>query len=140
MAVSSLEMQRRVIQTEVQYRIFHSVLKEMTHRCSKSSAQNEISCYRYNLFQWMFFIPFDNWKSLFFAKVCCYLEIFSATIIAFFEAIALKEVHILSYFHKSLLITLNILCISESCIEIKIKLNFYFHTSLWCLKRFLEGP
>ena len=29
--------------------------------------------------------------------------------------------------------------ISESCIEIKINLNFYFHTSLWCLKRFYEG-
>ena len=29
--------------------------------------------------------------------------------------------------------------ISESCIEIKIKLNFYIHTSLWCLKRFYEG-
>ena len=25
--------------------------------------------------------------------------------------------------------------ISEIFIEIKIKLNFYFHTSLWCLKR-----
>ena len=22
----------------------------------------------------------------------------------------------------------------------KINLNFYFHTSLWCLKRFYEGP
>ena len=30
-------------------------------------------------------------------------------------------------------------CISESCIEMKIKLNFYFHTSLRCLKRFYEG-
>ena len=29
--------------------------------------------------------------------------------------------------------------ISESCIEIKIELSFYFHTSLWCLKRFYEG-
>ena len=29
--------------------------------------------------------------------------------------------------------------ISESCIKIKINLNFYFHTSLWCLKRFYEG-
>ena len=28
--------------------------------------------------------------------------------------------------------------ISESCIEIRIELNFYFHTSLWCLKRFYE--
>ena len=27
--------------------------------------------------------------------------------------------------------------ISESCIEVKIELNFYFRTSLWCLKRFL---
>ena len=24
-------------------------------------------------------------------------------------------------------------------IEINIRLNFYFHTSLWCLKRFYEG-
>ena len=37
------------------------------------------------------------------------------------------------------LLTLKNLFISESCIEIKIELNFYFHTSLWCLKRFYEG-
>ena len=36
------------------------------------------------------------------------------------------------------LIALNPL-ISESCIEIKIELNFYFHTSLWCVKGFYEG-
>ena len=36
-------------------------------------------------------------------------------------------------------LTLNVWCISESCSEIKINLNFYFHTSLWCLKRFYEG-
>ena len=29
--------------------------------------------------------------------------------------------------------------ISESCNEIKIKLNLCFGTSLWCLKRFYEG-
>ena len=28
--------------------------------------------------------------------------------------------------------------ISESCIEIRIELNFHFHTSLRCLKRFYE--
>ena len=33
---------------------------------------------------------------------------------------------------------LNVPNISESCIEIKIKLNVYFHTSLWCIKRFYE--
>ena len=36
-------------------------------------------------------------------------------------------------------LTLKGLFISESCIEIKIDLNFYFQTSLWCLKRFYEG-
>ena len=36
-------------------------------------------------------------------------------------------------------LTLNVPCISESCVEIKINLNFYFHASLWCLKRFYEG-
>ena len=36
-------------------------------------------------------------------------------------------------------LTLKDLFISESCIEIKIELNFYFHTSLWCFKRFYEG-
>ena len=30
-------------------------------------------------------------------------------------------------------------CFSKSCIKIKINLNFYFHTSLWCRKRFHEG-
>ena len=29
--------------------------------------------------------------------------------------------------------------ISESCIQMKINLNFYFDTSLWCLKRLYEG-
>ena len=36
-------------------------------------------------------------------------------------------------------LTLPVPCISESCIEIKIKLNFYFQASSWCLKRFYEG-
>ena len=36
-------------------------------------------------------------------------------------------------------LTLNVPCISESCIEIKIKLNFCFHTSLRWLKNFYEG-
>ena len=36
-------------------------------------------------------------------------------------------------------LTLPVPCISKSCIEIKIKLNLYFRTSLWCLKRFYEG-
>ena len=31
------------------------------------------------------------------------------------------------------------LCILESFIKMKINLNFYFHASLWCLKKFYEG-
>ena len=37
-------------------------------------------------------------------------------------------------------LTLPVLCNSESCIEIKINLNFYFHTLSWCLKRFQRRP
>ena len=36
-------------------------------------------------------------------------------------------------------LTLPVLCISESCSKIKIYLNFCFCTSLWCLKRFYES-
>ena len=36
------------------------------------------------------------------------------------------------------LLTLPARCISESSIKIKLNLNCYFHTSLWCLKRFYE--
>ena len=35
--------------------------------------------------------------------------------------------------------SLPIQCIFKSCIEIKIKLNFYFYTSFWGLKRFYKG-
>ena len=31
------------------------------------------------------------------------------------------------------------LCISESCIKIKVNFNFYFRTSLWCCKWFYVG-
>ena len=45
-------------------------------------------------------------------------------------------------FEYMIYLSLPVPCISESCIKIKIKLNFYFDTSLWCLKRFLpfEAP
>ena len=36
--------------------------------------------------------------------------------------------------------TLNVPRISKTCIEIKIKLNFYFYPSLLYVKRFYEGP
>ena len=36
-------------------------------------------------------------------------------------------------------LTLNVPCISESCVKVKPKLNFYFHISLWYLKIYYEG-
>ena len=38
--------------------------------------------------------------------------------------------------NASLSLPFDVPCISESCVKIKIKLNFYFHTSFWCLKGF----
>ena len=49
---------------------------------------------------------------------------------------------VFDHFVKMALQGLNLLKLSprilESWIKIKINLNFYFHTSLWCLKRFYE--
>ena len=39
--------------------------------------------------------------------------------------------------NRNTTLTLNVPCISESCIEIKIMLNFYFHPSL-CAKAFTK--
>ena len=36
-------------------------------------------------------------------------------------------------------LTLPLWCMQEIYVRIKINSNFYFHTSLWCLKRFYEG-
>ena len=40
-------------------------------------------CYRSKLLQWMFFVPFDNCRPLFFLKVCRYCEVFSTIILSF---------------------------------------------------------
>ena len=64
--------------------------------CKRLFLQSE--CYRCNLLRWMFFVPCDNWKLLFFLKVCRYCDIFSTVILSFyFETSVLKEVPILRY-------------------------------------------
>ena len=45
----------------------------------------------------------------------------------------------ITVFSEPINLTLSVLCISESCVEIKINLNLYFHTFLWCFKGFYEG-
>ena len=59
------------------------------------------------------------------------------------ETHLLKQ-HVCKFMHMIpqvfyIVLTLKVPCISESCIEIKIKLDFYFHTSFWCIKRFYES-
>ena len=44
--------------------------------------------FRCNLLRLMFFVPFDNWKTLFFLKVCRYCVIFSTARLSF----SLKQV------------------------------------------------
>ena len=56
-----------------------------------------------------------------------------------FKGLSLKQEKYFFMEDETPNLTLPVLCILESCIEIKIKLNFYFQTSLWCLKRFYEG-
>ena len=49
----------------------------------------------------MFFVPYENWKTLFFLKFCRYCEIFSTNILSFRETSVLKEVRILRYLHNN---------------------------------------
>ena len=50
-----------------------------------------------------------------------------------------QPIRLRRYVFKHFILTLPTLCILESCLKIKINLNFYFDASLWCLKRFYEG-
>ena len=47
LVVSSLEMQRRLIQTKVHYKIFYSISKETTHKPSKVAATENFSSNMY---------------------------------------------------------------------------------------------
>ena len=47
--------------------------------------------------------------------------------------------HFIAYSGSKQILTFPVPCIIESCIEIKIKLNFYFHTSLGASKSFRKA-
>ena len=68
-----------------------------------------------------------------------YLCIFRSNFIHFFVELPLFTLCEFANIFFQPFLTLNTPCIAESCIEIKIKLIFYFHTYFWCLKRFYEG-
>ena len=68
----SLEMQRRLGQTKVYYKLCYSVWKETSHKLLKSSSRKKVfpKCVHhwYVLLRWVLFIPCDNWKTLFLYK------------------------------------------------------------------------
>ena len=70
---------------------------------------------------------------------CCLCSIHYIMMLSFREQMCLGRQRFEKCFSQLRDLALPVPCISESCNEIKIKLNFYFHTSFWCLKRFYEG-
>ena len=93
---------RRLVQTKVHFKFFNlSESKRLTNLQKQQLQKNFLQCvcYRCNLLRWMFFVPCDNWKTLFFLKVCRYSEIFSTAILPF----SLKQV----FWKKSVFYGLN---------------------------------
>ena len=83
-------------------------------------------CYRCNLLRWMFFVPCDNWKLLFFLKVCRYCDIFSTVILSFY----LKQV----FWKKSLFYvtsTISAVLILMLMLSSKIKLSYTILIQNW---------
>ena len=80
-----LEIQNRLEQTKVYHAFSCFVWKETSHKPLKVAAAInpflQYVSYWYNLLQWIFFILCDNWKTLFFMKVCRYFEIFLSTML-----------------------------------------------------------
>ena len=66
----TLKMQRRLVQTKVQFLLCLKRNNWQNSSCEKPLLQ--FVGYWYNLLHWMFFILCDSWKALFFLKVCCY--------------------------------------------------------------------
>ena len=82
---------RRLVQTKVHFKFLSlSKSKRLTNLWKQQLQKIFLQCvyYRCNLLWWMFFVPCDNWKTLFFLKVCRYCEIFSTAILSF----SLKQV------------------------------------------------
>ena len=65
MVFFSLEMESRLLQTKICYKLCYSVWKETSHKPKSSSCKKVFpKCvyHWYNLLRWMVFIPFDNWR------------------------------------------------------------------------------
>ena len=70
---------KKTLQSKVYYNFLYSVWKEATHIASKVAIAKNIFLQfvfsLYNLLQKKFFIPLDNWKILFWTKICFYPKV-----------------------------------------------------------------
>ena len=86
-------------------------------------------CYRCYWLRWMFFVPCDGWKTLFFLKVCRYCEIFQSPYCRFLWNKCLKEVRILRYLRNNSAVLILMLMLSSKksyrilCLNILEKLS-----------------
>ena len=69
-----------------------------------------------------------------------YVTILPSLVAIGIAVMVMKYFSFMSWPHVTTCLTLNDLCVYESCIEIKIKLNFYFHTSLKAFIKPFEAP
>ena len=81
-------------------------------------------CYCCNLLRWMFFVPSDNWETLFFLKACRYLDFFNRCIVVFFET---------NVFKKSAFCIISAITIKCSKIKLSYTILIFrlFHTFLY---------
>ena len=85
------QSKRRLIHTKVHFKFFNLFKSKRLTNLQKQQLQTiflQCVCLWCNLLRWMFFVPYDNWKTFFFLKVCRYREIFSTAILSF----SLKQV------------------------------------------------
>ena len=80
-----LQMQKETKTDQSLPRAFLLCLKRNDPQTFKSGSGKNPSlqrvCYCYNLLRWVFFILWDNWKTLLLMKVCRYFEIFLSTML-----------------------------------------------------------
>ena len=96
---------RRLVQTKLHFKFFNLSKSKRLTNLQKQQLQKvflQCVCHRCNLLRWIFFVPCDNWKKLFFLKVCRYCEIFLTAILSFsLKQVFLKEIRILRYLHNN---------------------------------------
>ena len=98
-------MERRLIQTK--YATNFLTLSEktvsQTFKSSSCKSLSQVCVLLYNLLRWMFFIPCDNWKALFFIQIYCYIEVwYNRHVDAFFKGSVLKDVFYIRNPHNNI--------------------------------------